>query len=693
MGLLNWLFGTRALREASDAAAASRLAGIIERGIGLHESGRLVEAETLYREVLAADPRNADALHLLGVVQHQRGDHTAALLSINAAIPARPSSALFHFNLGNLLVALDETEAAADSFSEATRLNPRYPAAWFNLGKARLAMKKARASVPALRHAFELAPDLPGLRSELCTALLTLGDETPEEMASFKEASALLQDHWQGMEHPGAARLMLAYGIHQQGRWTEAEAHYRGVLAGTHTLEEELKAHSNLANCCNQLGLISEAIHHYRETLRLNPEFADTASSIAACLNYDPSSTPADVLAAHRDWSRRFAAGLHYPAKTWDPNIWSRDPERRLRIGYVSPDFRRHPVTALFAPIIERHDRDRFEVYCYYNHRGSDGVTARIRAAAGHWRDVAGIEHADLANAIAEDRIDILVDLAGHTAHNRLPVFARKPAPVQVEWLGYFNTTGIDAFDYFLSDPHCSPPGQEQWFTETLLRLPRTRFCYEAHAFMPEVNALPALSRGSVTFGCFNNLAKLNPDVLKLWSRILREVPGSRLVIQAQALDDAPNRERFAVLADDCGIARERVELRPFVPLEEAARTYHGIDIALDPFPFCGGMTSFEALWMGVPVVTREAPLIAGRQTLSMLANLGLGELVGRDDDDYARIAVRLATDLAALATLRRDLRPRFAASPLMDYAGFTAALESAYRQMWRRWAGGHAGA
>ncbi len=679
MGLLDWLFGKRPPARPAGAA----LAEIIERAVALHEGGNLDQAEQLYRTVLEAEPRHAEALHLLGVAQHQRGDHAAALRSINAAIAAQPDHALFHFNLGNVLAAMGSAESAVTAFAAATRLNPRHAPAWFNLGKAQMALKRPEAAVLPLRQAFSLAPEAPDLRQELCTALLSLGDASPPGNTYFREAAILLDGHWQSMERPASARLMLAYGLHQQGRWTEAAAHYRGVLAGPHTLEEELKAHSNLANSCNQLGLMDEAVQHYRDALRLDPELRDCASSIAACINYLPACTPADVLSVHRDWAQRYLAGLRDPDRQWRGDG---DPDRRLRIGYVSPDFRRHPVSALFAPIIEHHDRERFEVFCYYNYRAADAVTERIRAASAHWRDVAGVEHALLADAIMRDGIDILVDLAGHTAHNRLPVFARKPAPVQVEWLGYFATSGIDAFDYFLSDPHCSPEGQERWFVETLLRLPHTRFCYEPYPFMPEVGDLPALSRGQVTFGCFNNLAKLNSGVLKLWGRLLGAVPRSRLIIQSQALDDRPNRERFAALAADCGIARERLELRPFVALERAAYAYHEVDIALDPFPFCGGMTSFEALWMGVPVVTREGELIAGRQTLSMLANLGLGDLAASSDDHYIQIASRLAADFDALSALRHGLRSRFRASPLMDYAGFTTALESEYRHMWRRW-------
>jgi len=449
---------------------------------------------------------------------------------------------------------------------------------------------------------------------------------------------------------------------------------------------DRLKAHSNLANCYNQLGRITDALHHYRETLRLNPALADTASSIAACVNYEPSTTAQDVLDAHLDWARRFAgnnAGI-MRSGNWSNN---RDPERRLRVGLVSPDLRRHPVAALCVAALERLDPDALEVFCYYNFPSEDIITGRIRKATRGWRDISKLDDDEVIAAVKADGIDILIDLAGHTTHNRLGVFVRKPAPVQVSWLGYFNTTGLDSFDYFITDPHTSPPEQDAFFVEKLVRLPHTRFCFEPWEFVPEVGPLPAIERGHVTFGCFNNLAKLNSPVLVLWARILAASPNSRLVIQAASLNDAANLERFAALAAGLGVPRDRLELRNFVPLEQAARAYHDIDIALDPFPFCGGMTSFESLWMGVPVVTLEQPLIAGRQTLAMLRNIGHPEWIARDEDQYVAIATGLAGNIEKLSAIRRELRPQFAASPLADYDGFAQDLTAALRGMWRHWA------
>ncbi len=467
---------------------------------------------------------------------------------------------------------------------------------------------------------------------------------------------------------------------------TDALAHFEALAAERPEIAD---LHNRLGNCYNRLGRPSDAVREYRETFRLAPEFHHALTSVLGALNSVPDVSPDQVFDAHRDWAQAIAAPLYPIAPTF---VNDRDPDRRLRIGYVSPDLRRHPVGILLAPVLDHHDRTAFETYCYYNFAGADRMTERMRRAAAHWRDVADLDDAALAARIRVDRIDILVDLAGHTTHTRLPTFAQQPAPVQVSWLGYFNTTGVATMDYFVTDPYSSPPGQERFYVEKLVRLPATRFCYEPPEFMPEVNALPALRSGHVTFGCFNSVAKVNVRVLALWARLLAAFPDARLVLQAGALSDAPNRERFRALATSQGIPSERLDLRPFVAVEDAAASYHDIDVALDPFPFCGGMTSLESLWMGVPVVTLPQKMIAGRQTAAMLANLGLDELIATDDAQYVDIAVSLAKDLPRLAALRASLRERFRASPLADTERFTRDLETAYREMWRSWAAPSAG-
>ena len=649
----------------------------LEQALALHESGRLEEAETRYRAILRDDARNAPALHLLGVLLHQRGDHAAALEPIRGAIALEGGVALYHYNLGNVLAALGDDEAASESFAHATRLNPGHAAAWFNLGRAHQQRGREQDAIAAYRRSLAVDAGLDAARHELGKLLVAFADKNPGSEDAYKEAIALLQGRWQSGPDPGGARMAFAHALEQTERWGDALEHFSELTAGPSGARA---AYCGLGNCCNRMGRMPEAIQAYRKALAAGPADANIASSIVAGLIYDADCSPQALFEEHCAWSRRFA-----PPPSPAPAGFSgrRNALGRLRIGYVSPDFRRHPVTALFLPVLERHDCEAVETHCYYNFPAHDALTERVKRAAGHWHDIFGLTDEQVAARIREDRIDILVDLAGHTTHGRLLAFAHKPAPVQISWLGYFHSTGLPAMDYFVTDPHSSPGGQERYFVERLVRLPVTRFCYQPLEIMPEPNALPAIGRGSITFGSFNNLAKLNGRVLALWSDILKAVSNSRLIVQALAFNDASTRERFAATLGQCGIPRERVELRPYVPIERSPYAYHDIDIALDPFPFCGGMTSLESLWMGVPVVTLSQEILAGRQTESMLANLGLTEWVARSPERYIEIAAELARDLPRLAEQRRTLRARFAASALADAVSFTRHLEAAYQAIW----------
>lgn len=654
-------------------------AGQLEAAIRLHESGDLAGAEQRYRAILAKDARNPDATHLLGLISHQRGDHSGAVAQISAAIAMKPDKAVYHYNLGNALAARGRLDAAIDSFQAALKLDPARVTARTNLARAFSESGKHRQAVTEYRHLLQAQPSA-AARNALARALIRFADSDPAGAPGYDEAAALLQQAWDDADDAIATHLALAHCHRQRNRWTEAAGHYQAALAQK---PEDPAPHNELANCYNQLGRIPEAILQYRETYRLAPDFPEALASVLACLNYDPGCPPDHAAAEHRHWAERVAAP-YYPKHPRFDN--ERGIERRLRIGYVSPDLRRHPVAAIFEPILAAHDRGQVDVTCYYNFAGEDVVTLRLKSLAEQWRPVAGIDDDALCAQIRADRIDILVDLAGHTMHNRLLAFARKPAPVQASWLGYFNTTGLATMDYFISDPWSSPADQDRYYVEQLLRLPHTRFCYQAPEYMPAVGPLPAATRGIVTFGCLNNLSKVNEKVLALWGEVLRAVPESRLLLQTAALDDAPNRLRFGKLCEKHGIAPDRLEMRGFAPFNRVPESYAEIDIALDPFPFCGGMTSLEALWLGVPVITLPEAGLASRQSASMLMNLSLPALIAADPAQYVSRAAELARDLPRLAALRAGLRPRFAASPLMDYAGFARALEAAYRAMWRRW-------
>jgi len=673
------------LLQALRSWFGSRKSAQLDAAIRLHESGDLTGAERCYAALLRSDASDPDATHLLGLIAHQRGDHATAVAQIGAAIALKSDKPVYHYNLGNALAALGRLQAAVESFRAATKLDPSHVSARSNLAHALGQSGRHAEAAGEYRQLLQLQPSATA-RIALARALIQCADADIAAAHYYDDAVALLQLAWQEAADPNAAHLALAYCHRQRKRWTEAADHYQAASA---LRPGDPAVHNDLANCYNQLGRIAEAILHYRETFRLAPDFPAAQASVLACLNYDPHCSPEQAAAEHRRWAGQVAAPFYPGIVHFDHD---RSPERRLRVGYVSPDLRRHPVSAIFAPILAAHDRNQVEVTCYYNFAGEDVVTLRLKAMAEHWRAVSGIDDDALCEQIRADRIDILVDLAGHTTDNRLLAFARKPAPIQVSWLGYFNTTGLATMDYFLSDPWSSPAGQEHCFVEQLLRLPHTRFCYQPPEYMPGVSPLPAEKNGNVTFGCLNNLSKLNERVLALWSEVLRAVPQASLRVQASALDDAPNRRRFGELCAQHGIAPERLELQGFAPIEQAPASYADIDIALDPFPFCGGMTSLEALWLGVPVITLAGRTIASRQSTSMLMNLGLPGLIAENAAQYVDIAARLARDLPRLAEMRARLRPRFAASPLMDYSGFARNLEAAYRDMWLGWIGSSGG-
>jgi predicted O-linked N-acetylglucosamine transferase (SPINDLY family) len=346
-----------------------------------------------------------------------------------------------------------------------------------------------------------------------------------------------------------------------------------------------------------------------------------------------------------------------------------------------------HPVGYLLAGPLAAHDPAEVEVFCYFTGYLQDAMTERLRSSAHHWRAISGLGDPDAAELIRQDRIDILVDLSAHTGQGRPLLMARKPAPVQASWIGYPGTTGLEAMDYAIVDRHTAPEGAEAWFTEALVRLPFNRFCYSPPEFAPQPRAAPG--RESVVFGSFNNTAKIGPDVVRLWARVLNSVPGSRLVLKWRTLDHPGGRARIEKAFADHDVGLDRLELRGQSDHAETLAEYGDIDIALDPFPFGGGFTSLDALWMGTPVVTLVQDRVAARQTLGFLAQVGLEDLAAFTDEDYVRVAASLAADAARRAELRGGLRGRMAASPLTDAKAFTPGLERAYREMWRRWCAG----
>ena len=431
-----------------------------------------------------------------------------------------------------------------------------------------------------------------------------------------------------------------------------------------------------------KLGRLDEALDCLRHEMKLDPGNIVTHNDLLFMLNRSGATSAEQALAEHRAWAAAHADAFTAAARTAGN---SAEPERVLRVGYISADFREHAVAYFVEPVLQFHDRTRFQVSCYFNWERSDAVTDRLRHLADHWRDIAGLSDDAAANLVREDGVDILIDLSGHTLGNRLLVFARKPAPIQMTWLGYLGTTGMQAMDYLITDACADPPGvADADYSETLLRLPHCRWCYQSPAQAPAVNELPAIARGFITYGSFNSFSKISGETLRAWGRLLRRVPHARLCLVGIA--EAESCDRALETLEDEGVFADRIDAVGFLTQDAFLEQHRQIDVALDAYPYNGATTACHSLWMGVPVVSLCGRSGAARSGASILTNAGLAHLVAQSWDQYIDIAQGLAADVSALAQLRASLRGRLRASPLMDAPGFTRDLEALYRTAWRGW-------
>ncbi len=658
--------------DAALALDSANPAALNARGIALQGLGRLEEALAAFRRAQAAAPADPDPHNNEGLVLRRLNRPEEAERAFRRAIALDPTDPLAANNLGTTLLALGRLDEAADTLRAVVRAYPDHAAAQLNLGLVLRAQGDLDAAAGALSKAVELEPRSIEVLNSLGSLLHEQG-RTDEAVACFERSLAAAPGDPGGLTGLGLALLArgdLARARDCLQRVAEAQP-------------DSAQAANNLATAHRAQGDLQRAIEWYRRALALQPDASDAWSNLLGALNYLPELPLAELFAEHRRYGERLEAPLqaHWPAHDND-----RDPERPLRVGYVSADFREHAMAFSILPVLAHHDPARFEVFCYANHPREDPYTARMRRHVREWHRVAGLGDEALAALVRRDRIDILVDLSGHTARNRLPVFARKPAPVQATWLGYVTTTGLAAVDYRLTDACADPPGDdERGYTERLLRLAWVTV-FEPSEASPPVAPAPALGGARFTFGCLNHHAKLTPAVIALWARILAAAPESRLILGNAG--DADTRSRLAAAFAGHRIAADRLAFRPTLPLAEFLALHAEIDLALDPFPYCGGATSCHALWMGVPFVTLAGDRYMGRIGASLLNQVGLGEFVAQTPDEYVALAVGAARDPARIAALRAGMRGRLAASPLLDGAGFVRGLEAAYRAMWRTWCG-----
>ena len=672
-------------------------------GIALISQGKRVEAIGHFRAAAVLKPDYAEAHLNLGVALEAEGELTEAEACYREALRLDPASSEARFNLGNVLRSQERRPEAVDAYQEAIRLNPRHAAAHNNLGTVYSAMEEHAKAADCYRAVIATDPRHAGAHNNLGNELRKLDQPAPA-MEYFKKALELQPDFADAHNNLGLAYFDLE-------RTNEAIACYKRALQYKPDL---IETHANMAQAYKKIGLFASAVEHYRQILRLRPDDSGVYGSMALVLayqgklddaiecqeqacrlnpkhapmftfNYSPRFSAEQLFEEHRRWGEHFRE-VDDPLPPLTPGG---DPKRPLRVGYVTPDLRKHSVAYFIEPVLANHDPARFEIYCYVeiSKAKEDDTTQRLKAMSKHWINTCGLDDRALAERMRADGIDILVDLAGHTGSNRLLAFRYRPAPVQVTYLGYCNTTGLPAVQYRLTDSWADPPGQERFHTEELVRLPSGFLCYLPPKDSPPVADAPAAHAGFITFGSFNIASKTTPEVVELWARLMHAVPESRLILKNRSTRDQETRDHYYALFQQHGIVRERIDQISWLHDHDAhLGLYSRIDIGLDTFPYNGTTTTCEALWMGVPVIALAGERHAARVGVSLLTRLGLEDLIARTPEDYIEIARRLSHDPHKLSELRHSLRGRIQASTLGDGAAFTRELEDVYREMWRRW-------
>ncbi len=632
---------SQAMRKNSEAAAlnipakaSAPTAAEINQLVALFNAGSHVEMERKARLLVERHPNSGVAWKALGLSLQMQGKD--ALHALQKATELFPDAAA-HNSLGNALLDLGQLDGAVENYSRALEIKPDFAEAHNNLGNVLRSIGRLDDAMASYRRALEIKPD-------------------------FAEAYS-----------------NLGVTFHDLGRLAEAEANYRWALE---IKPDYALAHYNLGNTLQDLSRLADADASYRCALQIKPDFADAHSSLIFILDLTVSADTTSVQEERKRWDAAHAA--HLLQQRTHSNI--PDPERRLRIGYLSADFREHSASKVFGGMLTRYDRSQFDVFAYSNFKGKDDrLTGLFRQSVTAWRSVVGSSDEAAVEMIREDGIDILVDLSGHTAGNRLLVFARKPAPIQITAWGYATGTGMRAMDVFFTDPVMVPPQEKQYFTEEVRYLPNVVGAFFNEPF-PDVNELPALSNAITTFGSFNRLTKISADAYRVWAEVLLAVPRSRLILKTGELDDVSVRERVVGHFTKAGVEADRIIMQGKSSWYEHMQAYNQIDIALDPFPHGGGVTALEGLMMGVPVITLRWPTVVGRLSASIMTTLGLTDWIAETQEQYVELAIQKANDLQSLAELRQQLRGIFISSIIGDQAAYTQVVEQEYRQLWREW-------
>jgi predicted O-linked N-acetylglucosamine transferase (SPINDLY family) len=641
----------------------------------LLETSDVARALEACEKALELNPSLAEAHNTLGNILRVKGEFDRALECFETALACRPNYAEAYNNKAVLLVKIERNDEALVAARCALALRPDFSAALATCGMVLFAEGKFDEAEPWFRKAIALDPSYVEAHNNLGATLMQL-DRTGEAIEAYETAIAQMEQDARATSHFNLATFLV-----EKDNCDQAIGLFNKALAENPNFAA---AQNNLGVALQNTGAPEEALKVYDKAIAIDPQYVAAYSNKLMAMQYAEHYDNDDALEVARAFGRLFDKPDRRRFEGCDGSA-----ERKLRIGYVSGDFNGHPVGFFTAGAIPRHDREAFEVYCYYNCIKNDPLTEKFRSSADHWRDIIGKTDTEAAEMIRQDRIDILVDLAGHTNKTRVGICGLKPAPVQAHWIGFTGTIGLSSIDYLIIDPVSAPQGADRWYIESLVRLPYGRFCYTPMAPEVELGAPPSLSGKPFTFGSFNNITKLAPGVFKLWADVVNAAPGSRLLLKSRSLSEASVKASVLRAFAENGLEAARIELRAGSGYVEMLREYGDVDVALDPFPFGGATTTCDALFMGVPVITLPGDRLASRQTLAFLHYIGHGDLAAASPADYVARCAALAADPDRLRKLRGELRRDLLAAPFSDGARFTATLEAAYREMWRRYVAG----
>jgi protein O-GlcNAc transferase len=670
-------------------------------GIALKQLGRFEESLSCARQALTLNPKSAKATYLMGTLFHTRGDPNEAAEAFHRAGEMEPNSAPAQNDLGNAFSAMGHPHDAIKFFRRALNIQPDFPDAVSSLADALREAGQMDEAIAEYQKAIALQPQKADIYNNLSVALRSRR-RFEESLAALDKAVALRADcalFWcnrggllRDLRKPREAIAAIKRALQIDPNLFEAHLNLATILLELGKVDQAMgfarrcveinprssEARNILGNAFKEDGQIENAIDEFDRALEIDPDNAVIRSNKVYSLEFDPRCDAPKLFTEARLWNQHHGLPLKKFIRGHDND---RSPDRPLRVAYISPGFCNHAESFFVIPLLEKHDRNQYEIHCYHDGSRADPVTERIKASAQAWHLSSALTNEELAEQIRRDKIDILIDLSMHMTHNRLLMFAQKPAPVQLAWLAYPGGTGLDAMDYRISDPWIDPPGiGESRYAEKTIRLPETWVCYDPLCDVPAANPR---AKGPICFGSINNPCKLNDPLLRLWARVMHAVPDSRL--RLLAFENEHRRRLTEFLATE-GIPGDRVGFLSRSLRSDYLRLYDQIDICLDPLPYNGITTTCDALWMGVPVVTLTGQTAGGRAAASILANVELKDLIADNPEQFVRIAMALASDASRRADLRQTLRDRFIRSPIMDAPRFAKAMEAAYRQMWQAW-------